>query len=544
MESSREPQQTEGAHLNDEELEFKPIVKYTAIGLAVVALLGVEYATYRLGVSHGFNDGVTSGVVSEAVNNAAVANLTHFMQAATASEATLLQMAKNPGSQLGWIKNPVVRREAEWTIASALMDRNKVAEAAALLQTLFPSSESNELWARRAVLVARAFADAGDNKSAAKYFRYAAQVYGHANMASQQLRAYSELTELVATASSSPQQQLVNLEKLQAEFARLGARGKALQSHMLAYMGRIHRSLGNQQAALSCFEKALSGAQLDKVPALAGAAVCMGSALLEKGDVAHAEPLLRDGVNRLGENPGDAPYLASALRDLARIEQERGNPDSALALLYRAEAVAMERVEAGQAYWSYLYDQRGWVHFSKESWESALADFKRALAVANVPEAMKAQPLEGAGRCCAALGQAEEAVAFLQEAVLVRSRHFAADAPALGRVYLTLAQSYDMAGKAREAAATYGLAAQNLPKEHGEQSDIVCAILGQAYALSQLQDWGKAIIAWDALRPLLDKGSTRACEVEEQFQYCRRHGASLPEEVDADEGELVETDTP
>ena len=68
--------------LSDDDLVFKPIVKYAAIGLGLVALLGVEYATYRLGFSEGFTAGVTSEIVSEAVNTAAVNNLTHFMQVA------------------------------------------------------------------------------------------------------------------------------------------------------------------------------------------------------------------------------------------------------------------------------------------------------------------------------------------------------------------------------------------------------------------------------------------------------------------------------
>ena len=36
---------------SEEQMEFKPVVKYAAIGLAVAAVLGVEYATYRFGFS-------------------------------------------------------------------------------------------------------------------------------------------------------------------------------------------------------------------------------------------------------------------------------------------------------------------------------------------------------------------------------------------------------------------------------------------------------------------------------------------------------------
>ena len=59
--------------------------------------------------------------------------------------------------------------------------------------------------------------------------------------------------------------------------------------------------------------------------------------------------------------------------------------------------------------------------------------------------------------------------------------------------------------------------------------------MARAYALSQIKDWNTAIQAWDALRSLVTKGGPRAREVEEQFALCRRYGASLPEEVDADD---------
>lgn len=541
MESPGENQPLSHEELSSEELEFKPVVKYAAIGLAVVSLLGVEYATYKLGFSNGFTSGVTSEVVSEAVNNAAVENLTHFMQAATADEATLLHTVRTRETGLSWIKNPSVRREAEWMLALAMMNRGKVADAADMLKELFPRDEASELWARRAVLTARSFAESGDRKSAVAYYRYASRCYGKLGREREQLAAYSEQAELIASAADSSAAQLKALETLQTEVSKLGEPGKLLQANLLAYMGRIHRAHGKHQEALSCFEKALAGVELDKVPTLAGAAVAMGSALLEKGDTEEAARLLRDGVSRLGEHPGDADYLASALRDLARIEQESGNAENALALLYRAEGAAMGRIDAADTYWLCLYDQRGWVNFAKDAHEAALADFSRALEFQSMPEELRAQPLEGAGRCCIVLGRIDEALAYLQDAVLMRTRHFAEDKPALGRVYLSLAQGYDMAGKTREAADTYALAVQNLPVELGEDNDRFQAMMGRAYALSQLKDWNTAIQAWGTLRDALQKDSPRSREVDEQFNLCRIHGASLPEEVDADEGEHADT---
>ena len=95
---------------NDDQMEFKPVVKYAAIGLAVAAWLGVEYATYRVGFSNGYVEGVNSGEVSETVNVIAVDNLRHFMQISTADEASLLETVRNRETTLAWITEPSVRQ--------------------------------------------------------------------------------------------------------------------------------------------------------------------------------------------------------------------------------------------------------------------------------------------------------------------------------------------------------------------------------------------------------------------------------------------------
>ncbi len=531
-EQSQSPREEE---LNEDDLEFKPIVKYAAIGLGLVALLGVEYATYRLGFSQGFNKGVTSGIVSEAVNDAAVENLTHFMQAATADDATLLAAVRDRVTGLAWIKNEQVHREAEWTLAMALIDRRKVADAVELLESLFRNAPADELWTNRAVIVARAMADADKTEPALHYYRYAAAAYAKLGRSREQLEMYSEIAGLVATPTDNPEEQLSKLKLLLKDVDALGETGKPLRADLLAHIGRIHRAHGRRDEALHCFEQALAGADLSKTPALAAAAVSMGSALLEKGDTERAAQLLRDGVSRLGEHPGDAAYLAAALRDLARIETEQGNTDYALALLYRAEAAAADRLEDNSPYWLCLYEQRAWIHYIKGAHEAALADFTRALAQTDVPEELRAQPLEGAGSCCLQLGRTDEAVKYLQECIRLRTCHFAADKASLGRVYLTLADSYDHIGSSREAADTYALAIANLPRQADEKSDYFRAALARAYAFSQIQDWNSAIQAWNFLRPLVERGSFRAREIEEQYALCERHGATLTEEVDADD---------
>ncbi len=534
---ARQPEE----ELNEEDLEFKPIVKYTAVGLALVALLGIEYATYALGRSHGFNEGVTSGVVSKAVNDAAVENLTHFMRVATADEATLLAAVSRRDEELAWIKDPAVRREAEWVLAFALLNRRKASAAEDTLEGLFASAEADELWAHRALIVARAMAEAGNQPLALHYYRFASRAYAALQQVREQAAVLSEMVGLIAAPTDNPTEQLKALGELEADITALGDTGKPLLAGLLAHMGRIHRAHGNREEAISCFGRALEGADLSHSPALAGAAVSMGSALLEQGDTERAAILLRDGISRLGEHPGDAAYLPAALRDLARIELESGNPDNALALLYRAEGAAMGRVPENSPYWLFLYDQRGWISFTKESYEVALADFNKALMQEGVPAEHRALPLEGAGRCCLTLGRAEDALKFLNEAAALRAEHFAGDRPAQGRVYVLLAQAHDLAGNIREAADNYAKAIDFLPDAPGENSDRFNAMMARAYALSQMKDWNAAIQAWNALRPLVERGSARAAEVEEQVSHCLRYGATLSEEVDADDDAEAES---
>lgn len=521
----------------DEELEFRPVVKYAGIGLALAALLGLEYATYHFGVQRGQAEAMASGRVTASVNEAAVENLTHFMQAATADNATLLAAVENSHDGLGWIKDAQVRREAEWTLLQALLDRSMLHKGTGLLAGLIQQAPATGIWARRAMLAARGLADEGCMDASLAYYRCAADRYGALQSQEGQLEAFSEMVELLASSSAGAENILPALDALQHKAAALGESGKELRANILAYMGRLYRVHGKHEKALKCFEQALSGVDPQKTPELASAAVCFGSALMEKGDTVRAMELLRDGVSRLGENPADAPYLVTALRDLARLEQEAGNTDNALALLYRAEGAAAGRVAESSSFWICLYDQRGWLNYTRGAYEMALADFTRAIGQPGAPEEMRAQPLEGAGRCCITLGQGDEAVRYLQECSQLRRKLFAADASSLGRVNLLLGQAYDLKGDAAQAAAAYGQAIAQLP-DGEDNADRLYALLGQAYALTQLRQWEAAAAAWEGLVPLVSSDAARKDEVAAQLQQCKRHLTATPSEAegtDADE---------
>ena len=522
---SREP--FAGQSSEEAQLEFRPCVKYAGIGLAVLALLGLEYATYRVGHERGYAEATASGNVSESVNTAAVENLTHFMQAASKDDASLLATVANREKELGWIRDPDVKREAAWMLAQSLIDRGLTLQATELLAELFRSAPDTPVWMRRAMVTARGLAEEGRLRESLSYYRYASTRYAACGQTEGQLKALTAMVELLAAMEGS-EETLSALEGLQHEASALGKPGRQLGAHILACMGRLYRVHGQHDRALKCFEAALSGMEPGKTPELASAAVCYGSALLEKGDREHAEKMLRDGVSRLGDNPAEAPYLVSALRDLALMEQERGRADAALALLYRAEGAATGRIAPQSSFWLCLFDQRGWVNYTKESYESALSDFRRALEQ-EAGDELRAQPLEGAGRCCIALGKAEEAERCLAECLELRKRFYASDTAALGRVNLLMGQACDMAGKSAEAAVAYGQAAALLPPDEAAD-DRLLALTGRAYALSQMGEWEAASAVWEEVLPLVKDDAARSAEIHNQMRLCRRHGVDAPEE--------------
>lgn len=519
------PRGQEVGQVPEEELEFKPIVKYVGIALAAMALFGLEYATYHFGRQRGHAEAVASGQVAASVNETAVGNLTHFMQIATADDETLLAAVGDSRKSLGWIKDDGVRLEAEWTLVQALLDRSMLHKGTRLLAGLIQQAPATAIWARRVLLVARGLAGEGYRDAALAYYRCAAERHEELQRQDGQLEALAEMVELLASSPAEAESILPALDALQQKAADLGERGKELRANVLAYMGRLCRVHGRHAEALKYFEQALSGVDSRKTPQLASAAVCFGSALMEKGDTARAKELLRDGVGRLGENPADTPYLVTALRDLARLEQEDGNADNALALLYRAEGAATGRVAESSPFWICLYDQRGWVNYTRGAYELALADFVRAIRQPNVPEDMRAQPLEGAGRCCITLGKGQEAVQYLQECRAMREKLFSSDTLSAGRVNLLLGQAYDLNGKAAQAADAYSRAIGLLPESKGNP-DRLYALLGQAYALTQLQQWEAAVAAWSALAPLVEDDAARKHEVATQLQLCKRRALS------------------
>ncbi len=529
---------------DDANLEFRPVVKYTGIGVLLALLVGIEYATYEGGYARGYQDAAHSGEVEASINAAAVENLRHFMQVASADDNTLLSSIANRGSELAWIREPSVRLEAEWLMAQSALDRGRGEDITDVLSELFCEAPATDVWARRALIAARALAATADAAPALETYRTAIARFAALGNNDTRLVAMNELASLLA--SGADEGTLAALDALQGEVSGLGDAGRLLRADILAYMGRLYRERGDQAAAMRCFEEALAGVNADEVPALAGASVCYGLALLEKGDTERAENLLREGVSRLGDTPADVTYLVSALRALAQLEQQRGAADAALAHLYRAEGAASNRIPAQNSFWGCLYDQRGWVNLLKGAHEAALVDFRRAIDLPASEDVLQ-QSLEGAGRCCIVIGDADNAVAYLGKAAEIRSRLAAHDASALGRVQLLLGQAQDMRGDSAAAAAAYASCIEQLASATGadDVENRLSAHMGRAYALGQLGQWADAAALWEQAQPLVEGDAPREAEVRTQLAICRRHGdANAAPEGSDEEAEAEEEPTP
>ncbi len=525
-------------------LEFRPVVKYAGIGVLLALLVGIEYATYEGGYARGYQDAAHSGQVEASINEAAVQNLRHFMQVASADDDTLLSTLANRGNELAWIREPSVRREAEWMLAQSALERGRGDDITDTLTELFREAPQTDVWARRALLSARYLAATANAASAQEAYRVAIARLAALGNNDKRLVAMNEMATLLA---ASPEEgKLAALEALQGEASGLGEAGRLLRADILAYMGRLYRERGDEQAAMRCFEEALAGVNADEVPALAGASVCFGLALLEKGDTARAENLLREGVSRLGDSPADVSFLVSALRALAQLEQERGAADAALAHLYRAEGAATNRIPSQSAFWGCLYDQRGWVNFHRGVHDAALADFRRAIDLP-AGEDVLLQAFQGAGECCIVLGDVENAILYLTKSAELREKLAAHDVPALANVYALLGRANDMRGDSAAAVAGYTrcaelLAASSAPEDVEKR---VSSLIAAGYALGQLSRWSEAAALWEQVQPLVAGDTNRETEVRNQLALCRRSSdASAAPEGSDEEAEADEAPAP
>lgn len=512
------------------EYEFKPFVKWIAIGVLVALVIGVEIGTYRLGVSHGFDKGQQEpSALTQAKSDAkAVLNLKHFLKCASADDATLRQLVANRKRELAWIQEKHLLREVEWMLGSTMIQRGKIAESRSLLDELFASvgSEPDRVWTHRIEMAADAESRQGSATRALKGYSSAASHYARLGLVGEELRCMNHQVELL-TRLDDPHALVDALKKLYQRAGELGEAGRSLQVNTLAHLGRIFRAQGDIAGSNRYFELAVKEWKGEKNQQLASARICLGEALLESGRKEEAAKLIEQGVADCSAAGSEAEYLMSGLRSLARLAAERGDLDAALAFLYRAEGVAHANLPEHSPYWPCLFDQRGWVLLQKGVPELALADFTRAASSDAEPSAV-AQSCEGIGRASIELGRAKEAVSSLEKALSLREEHFAGDFASKARVERLLGMACDMQNDTQGSIRAYRRALGDLARLGAGASPAlkVDLLMGLGYAYSERHQWELARDCWEQVLPLLSEERRR--EIKVQLEDCKRAIAKLP----------------
>lgn len=505
----------------EEELVFRPWVKWCGVGLACAASLGFFLATYYIGYSQGedagFAAGISSGQVERSLNDAAARNVLSFMRLSAAPDEHLLQVASDVDAAFGWVTSPEVRLEAEWCLAHALLARNRHEAAMAVLSPLFQRVPRSIDWAHRALDSGNLLIGGAQYQPAEKYFKFAASVFAENKQPGWQQEALGQLIALAAFASADGSAALAALESLLEELQADDEGTRQLRSMALVHMGSLHRCAGRKAEAEQKFREALAAVENLRTVRPEGA-VSRGAAYLELGDAAAAEPMLRIAESNAGQSLSDVASRVLALRYLAVLEQRREHHVTALAMLHRAQGMAEGRIQSGNAFWPCLYDQRGWMHYMVQNYQTALQDFNAALAATNEPS-LQMQPQEGAGRCYLELGKTAEAQPLLENCLKLRQQHTPDDKNALGRLNLLLGQLYDQQGNTAAAEAAYRVAVEKLSgEEPDELANRLTALLGHAYVLTDLQRWAEAYAAWEKVLPLVQEQFDRREEARAQMR--------------------------
>ena len=513
-EKSAEP----SAPLEEEELEFRPWVKWCGVGLAGAASVGLFLATYFIGFAQGedagFQQATTSGLVEKSLNEAASRNVLNFMRLASATDEHLLQAAADVNAAFSWVRDAEVRMEAEWYLTQALFSRGHHEEALAVLAPLFQRVTGGVEWAHRALESGNHLVNIGQFDAARPHFEQAALLFTENKQPGWR---YEALGQLIALEACAPQADTAALEALLPELKADDEETRQLRSMALVHIGTMLRSRGENEAAMGKFREALAAVENLRTVRPEGA-VSRGVAMLELGDAAGAEPMLRMAESNPGGSLSDAAIRVLALRYLAVIEQQRGHNVTALAMLHRAQGVAEGRVKSSNAFWPCLYDQRGWIHYMVQNYQTALLDFNAAMAVTQEPTLLM-QPQEGAARCYLELGKTAEAQPLLENSLNLRRQYTPGDKNALGRLNLLLGQLYDQQGKNPEAEAAYRIAVESLTTDApDEQENRLAALLGHAYVLTELERWAEAYAAWEQVLPMVQEQFDRREEARTQMR--------------------------
>lgn len=520
MSNEQKPDSIPPPRTEEEELEYRPFVKYAGIGLAALLVMGSGYATYALGYRQGYESGISSGQVEASINNAAVQSISRLLQVGASHDAELADMASDTEKSLSWIHDTGIRREAEWSLACALLQRHMAEKATPLLKKLFASTPADVLWSRRASMTADFLQSCGQDKMAAEYYRRAADMARKCSATPEYAHSLENLSAVLLSIGTKGEKVNGKLNDILREAEALGDAGLACRTLILAHEGERLRDIGRSEDALHCFESLMKLKPKDLGHLTPTELICFGLAARETGQPELAQELLERGLQTPGISLRDTICRLPALRHLATLAQERNEKTKALGFLNQAEGLALGRVGASDAFWNCLFVQKGWMIFQQGNKSAAAEQFNRALHNNPVP-AVAVQALEGAGRCILDTN-AEEASKLFSDCVQLRLKHFAGDVAALGRVTLLHAHARDAVNMPEQAAELYAKAAEYL---QGDESDTAenrrMALLGYAHALYRAEKWEESLSAWEKVIPLLEDKPEMLEEATGRMQDCR-----------------------
>lgn len=484
--------------------------RWMIVGGLVLVVATLQYGTFRMGYNQGWEEGAATPqqkVILQS-DEKAMKNLAGFMSESASGPDSLASLVKNRKERLSWIHDPVLLRDVSWGLGRDLLTQGRTDDALELLNELMPADAplpDAARWAPRADLTASLLMRENRPVEAASFFQRAAAGYTEAAQAPRKIKALQAAgVALLADNRQDEAFKVLDIARAQAKSLD-GANGRMVQARILSMMARIERTRGNADRSKALFEEALKlwpEQDGNGGSDLGSARVCMGEAFLESGRLDEAEKMLQTGLQNLRKNDADIGFTLDALRGLARIRSSQGDYEEALANLYRAEGVAMGRVDVKNNFWPCLYDQIGWTHLLRSKPAEAIGCFSRTVDFTTCPEA-QVQSCEGLGRAYLEQGDPVKALLYLKQAAQLRESKFPGETVSLGRVFKNLGMAYDLSGNTPEALEAYAKAFDYL-KTTPENPLFMETALCKAYAHMEKEQWQMAVDTFLAVIPLME----------------------------------------
>jgi serine/threonine-protein kinase len=237
----------------------------------------------------------------------------------------------------------------------------------------------------------------------------------------------------------------------------------AVQAGMWDLLSSVYRNLGLYPRAVGMAERSLAvhrAQGLGETPEVALSLHALGSVLIEAGEYALADSLLREAVALRGRLHGPrSREVAMSLGELAVVSGRLGRTAEAESL-YRA-AIGIDSVTVGMDHSDTATDvgNLGMLLYYDSRYAEALPYLDRQLAIRervfgrDHPET--AVSIGNLGNCLTALSELDRAVALQREALAIRRRWYGPEHPDVAHSMHNLAGTLERQGSYAEAESLY-----------------------------------------------------------------------------------------